>query len=355
MSVIYVLAAVLMFGVMITVHEAGHFFAARLSRIPVREFAIGFGPKILSWKSKKYETTFALRVIPMGGYCAFYGEDDGGEEAKKDPRTFGNFSVWKRMATILAGPVMNLVLAFVVALAFYAISGVPRITGPSTTSVQSVNADSPAAQAGLMALDEIRSIDGIAVSDNVTEAIDLATKDGTPAFEMLVERPGTGSLTLNVTPIYSQEAGRYMIGVNLLTNTPQEWIRTGLPETVEAAFRMTVSAGSSIITALRNLVFRGQGINEMTGFVGITQAIVQTTQETQVQGFLFLMCLISVNLGLFNLVPVPGLDGSRLLFLILEAVRGKPFKKEGYVHAIGMLLLFAFMIWINLRDILRLF
>ena len=355
MSIIYILAAILMFGVMITVHEAGHFFAARLSRIPVREFAIGFGPRILGWKSKKHETAFALRAIPMGGYCAFYGEDDGGAEAKQDPRTFGNFSVLKRMLTILAGPVMNLVLAFVVAVAFYALSGVPRITGPSATSVQSVNPNSPAAQAGLMPLDEIRSIDGIAISDNVTQAIDQATRDGSPKFDMVVQRPGTGTLTLTVTPLYSQEADRYMIGVNLLTNTPQEWLRAGIPETVEAAFQMTLSAGSSIITALRNLVFRGQGLNEMTGFVGITQAIVQTTQETQIQGFLFLMCLISVNLGLFNILPIPGLDGSRLLFLILEAVRGKPFKKEGYVHAIGMLLLFAFMIWINLRDILRLF
>ncbi len=355
MSLLYILAAILMFGVMITVHEAGHFVAARLSRIPVREFAIGFGPKLLGWKSRKHETTFALRAIPMGGYCAFYGEDDGSEEAKDDPRSFGNHSPWKRLATILAGPVMNLVLAMLVAVLFFALSGVPRITGPSVTSVQSVNANSPAQEAGVWPLDTLVSLNGIEITDNIGELLDKLSKDGSMPLQLTVDRPTVGKKTLDITPLYSQDTGHYMIGVNLIINTPQEWLRGSLSQTLQAAWDMSVDAGSAILNALRNLVFRGQGINEMTGFVGITQTIVQATESQQLQGFLYLMCLISINLGLFNLLPVPGLDGSRILFLLLEIIRGKPFKREGYVHAVGMLLLFAFMIWINLRDIIRLF
>lgn len=355
MSLLYILAAILMFGIMITVHEAGHFFAARMNKIPVREFAVGFGPKLIGWKSKKHETDFSIRAIPMGGFCAFYGEDDGSEGAKQDPRSFGNHSAWKRLLTILAGPVMNMLLAFLVAIAFFLLSGVPTVTGPSVTTVQTVNANSPAELAGLQPYDVIVSIDGQAITNNVTEAINRATQDGPAEMSMVVERPGKGQMTLSVTPLYNQAERRYMMGVNLLTNTPQEWRSVGLGETIAAAFHMCVDAGRSILEALNNLIFRGQGAGEITGFVGVTQTIVTTTQQSQLPGYLYLMCLISVNLGLFNLLPIPGLDGSRILFLLVEAVRGKPFKKEGYVHAIGMLLLFALMIWINIRDILRLF
>ncbi|HSK68625.1 MAG TPA: site-2 protease family protein, partial [Candidatus Limnocylindria bacterium] len=104
MTFLYVLAAVALFGILITVHEAGHFFAARFMRIPVREFAIGFGPKLLHWKSRKHDTDFYLRAIPLGGYCAFYGEDDAQGEYKDDPRAFGRYPVWKRLVTIAMGP-----------------------------------------------------------------------------------------------------------------------------------------------------------------------------------------------------------------------------------------------------------
>ncbi len=355
MSLFYILAAILMFGIMITVHEAGHFFAARLNRIPVREFAIGFGPKLIAWKSKKHETDFSLRAIPMGGFCAFYGEDDSSEEAKADPAYFGNFSAWRRLTTILAGPVMNLLLAFLVAIGSYMLSGVPHITGPSVTTVASVNAESPAALGGLRPLDVILSINGLEVTDNVTQVITQQAGTDGQLLRMVIDRPGEGRKQVEVTPLYSQQNNRFMIGANLSTRTPTEWVRGNAGQTLRAAWDMCVDAGGAILTALRNLVFRGEGFNEMTGMVGITQTIVQTTQQAKLQGYLFLMCLISINLGLFNLLPIPALDGSRILFLLVEAVRGKPFKREGYVHAIGMLVLVALMIWINIRDILRLF
>lgn len=352
---LYIILAVIMFGILITIHEAGHFWAARLSKIPVREFAIGFGPKLFGWKSKKYETDFSIRIIPMGGFCAFYGEDDGSAEAKADPRYFGNFSALKRLATILAGPVMNVVLAFTVAVAFFALSGIPTVTGPASTTVQSVIENGPAAVAGIQAFDKIVSVNGIQVTDNVSELINEATREGEAVLEILVDRPGKGETTLEVTPLYDQSARRYMMGVSLMTSIPQEWRPGSLMEMMSSAAQMCVETSTGILKVLGNLVFRGQGLNELTGFVGVTETIVQTTKSSQLPGYLYLMCMISINLGLFNLLPIPGLDGSRIIFLLIEAVRGKPFKREGYVHAFGMILLFALMIWVNLRDILRLF
>lgn len=355
MSLLYILSAILMFGILITIHEAGHFWAARLNKIPVREFAIGFGPKLIAWKSKKHETDFSLRLIPMGGFCAFYGEDDGTEEAKADPRYFGNFSAWRRLVTIIAGPVMNILLAFIVAVSFFALSGIPTITGPASTTVQSVNADGPASLAGFQALDKIVSVNGIAVTDNVSELINEATANGETAINVVVDRPGEGEMALSVTPLYDHSARRYMMGVSLMTSVPQEW-RTGtFGEMITSAIDMCIETGTGIIKVLGNLIFRGEGMNNLTGLVGVTETIVKTTQSSQLPGYLYLMCMISINLGLFNLLPIPGLDGSRIIFLLIEAVRGKPFKREGYVHAFGMILLFALMIWINLRDVLRLF
>ena len=352
---LYILLAIFMFGVLITIHEAGHFWAARFSKIPVREFAIGFGPKIFGWKSKKHETDFSIRIIPMGGFCAFYGEDDGSEEAKADPRYFGNFSAWKRLMTILAGPVMNVVLAFVVAVGFFALSGIPAVTGPASTTIQSLNENGPAAAAGLQPYDKILSINGIQVTDNVSDLINEATREGEATLEIVIERPGKGEMTVEVTPLFDNSARRYMMGVSLITSVPQEWRQGTFFDMLSSALDMCVETSTGILRVLGNLIFRGQGFSDLTGFVGVTGTIVQTTKSSQLPGYLYLMCMISINLGLFNLLPIPGLDGSRIIFLLIEAVRGKPFKREGYVHAFGMILLFALMIWVNLRDILRLF
>ena len=124
MNILYILAAIVMLGIMVTIHEAGHFFAARLTGIPVKEFALGFGRQTLEWESKKYETQFFWRAIPAGGYCMFYGEDDAeGSEAKNDPRAIGNFAVWRRIITVFMGPCMNFVLALIVAAGLFGMVG----------------------------------------------------------------------------------------------------------------------------------------------------------------------------------------------------------------------------------------
>ena len=159
MTILYVLAAIVMLGVMVTVHEAGHFFAARLTGIPVKEFSIGMGPKLLSWKRKKHETQFSLRLLPVGGYCMFYGEDDtDGKEAREDPRSIGKFAAWRRMITIFMGPCMNFVLALIVASALFGVIGEDSQGYYAAPQVISVNAGSPAERAGILPGDSLETV-----------------------------------------------------------------------------------------------------------------------------------------------------------------------------------------------------
>lgn len=356
MTILYILAAVLLFGILITVHEAGHFFAARALGIPVREFAIGFGPKLYKWKRRKHETEFFLRAIPLGGYCAFYGEDDTTGAFRDDPRSFSKHPVWKRLLTILTGPVMNLVLAFLVAVILYTLSGVPVGAGPFSTTVQSVTEGGAAQAAGMLPGDVILQVDGQPVTDNLSEAIDRQPGGITRRFQ--VQRVVDGqpvALELDVTPEYNADEGRSLIGILMTVSQPVTLVKGSPGEVIRHAYNLSYQAGSMVFRAIRDLFTRGEGLGEVSGVVGITKMIVDEIGRTQWVGYLYLMVVISINLGLMNLLIIPGLDGSRIVFLVIEAIRGKPIKKEGYVHAAGMVLLFGLMIAITFRDILRLF
>lgn len=358
MTILYVLAAILMFGILITVHEAGHFFAARMFKIPVKEFAIGFGPKLLQWKRKKHETEFFLRAIPLGGYCAFYGEDDTTGAYQDDPRAFQKHSAIKRLLTILMGPVMNLLLAFLVAILFYTISGIPVPNGAPITIVQSVNQDGAAMRGGMMSGDVIVSIDGQEISDNLSEVLAQHAGIDQPSRQVVVARQVEGDkqqVNLQITPVHDPVEGRNMIGIMMSVVQPMEMVPGSFSQVLSEAASLSVRAARSIIDAIKGLFTQGSGLNEVSGVVGITRLIVDEISRTHLTGYLYLMIIISINLGLMNLLPIPGLDGSRILFLVVEAIRGKPIKKEGYVHAAGMILLFALMAFITLRDIVRLF
>ena len=165
----YVLIGILLLGILVAVHEFGHFIAARATGIEVMEFAIGMGPKIVGWTGKS-GTKFSLRCIPLGGFCAFYGEDDVEGKSKDDPRAYSKQNVWKRIFTVAMGPMMNFVLALVVAIAVYAFMAVP-VYEPVITEIV---AESPAAQAGLQPGDVITAVDGVNVLDGTTTALSAA-------------------------------------------------------------------------------------------------------------------------------------------------------------------------------------
>lgn len=354
----YVLIALLLLGILVTVHEAGHFMAARLTGIDVSEFAIGMGPKLLGWKSKKYDTQFSLRLIPVGGYCAFYGEDDIREAHTTETRSFTNQPVWKRIITVACGPLMNFVLAFIVALLFYWIGGLNVATGIDPF-IQQVNAAGPAYEAGLQDGDVIESINGVSMLDGTMETLTGtigAYREGDAPLQMVIRR-GDTTFETQLIPHWSEEEGRALIGVTLSAYYRYETLPCSFLEAAAESWNTCLYAGGVIINALKDLVTTGEGLDQTAGPVGVVSMVSQQVAVGGLETFLNYLVVISINLGIMNLLPIPGLDGSRLIFMIIEAIRRKPIapQKEATVHLIGMLFLFALMIFFTFKDIMRLF
>ncbi len=354
----YIILALLLLAILITVHEFGHFLAARAMKIEVREFAIGMGPKIVGWKSKKYETDFSIRAIPLGGFCAFYGEDDAKGISKDDPRAFPKQNVWKRLFVILMGPVMNFVLAFVVGTVFFWVNGVETITGIDPYIVD-VMAAGPAYSAGIQAKDVVTEINGVNMLDG-TETTLLDTignwKEGDAPLKMTILR-GEETVETELTPVWDEKEQKMRIGVTIggkyRTETEPETFLGGIKD----SWDWCSYASGVMLRALKDLVTTGEGLDQTSGPVGIVSMVSTEVQEEGLRAFIRLLMVISINLGLMNLLPIPGLDGSRLVFGLVEVVRRKPVppEKEAMVHLAGMVVLFGFMIFITFKDIMKLF
>jgi len=359
-NLLYILAGVLLLGIIVAVHEFGHFISARIVGIPVKEFSIGFGPKLIAWKSKKHETIFKISAIPMGGYCMYYGETASDPDAKSneeevyaadDPRLYHNHKLWKRMFTVLSGPLMNFVLAIVVAIIMVAAYG-SKVEGYRIGDFAEV---SPAREAGLQVHDQILRIDGMDVNDGTQNGISstinrLASPNKALTFEVL--RDNT-LLEYKVTPLYSEANGRYLIGTTIYPILGKIESSNVLPE----ALRYCKEASTAILNALGKLFTTGEGFNETAGPIGVIKTIGTETQRGGLSVYLNLAVIISINLGLFNLIPIPGLDGARFLLMVVEGIRRKPLnqKIEGYIHMVGYVLLFGLLIFITIRDVFRLF
>ena len=358
MSILYVLIAILLLGILVTVHEAGHFFAARMTGIAVTEFAIGFGPKLVSWKSRKHETVFSIRVIPFGGFCAFVGEDDVEGTHKDDPRAFNRQKVWKRMLTVIMGPAMNLVLAFVVAAVYFWVGGVGVVTGIDPYIVE-VAGTGPAYEAGLQDGDVIVQINGMDMLDGTTDTLLNAIgsyQDGDEPLHMSIRR-GEEIFETDMTPFWDEAEGKYRVGVTIGGVYRVEMQKIGLAASMKQSWNTCVYASGMILDALRALVTTGEGLDQTSGPVGVVSTVSQQVRVGGFEAFINLLVVISINLGIMNALPIPGLDGSRFLFMVVEAIRRKPVppEKEARVHLVGMMFLFAVMIFFTVRDVLNLF
>ena len=336
----YYILALLLLGVLIMAHEAGHFLAARACGIGVQEFAMGMGPLLLKKKSKK-GTQFSLRLFPIGGYCQFYGED----EDLPDPRAFNRQAVWKRAVTVASGPLMNFIVAFLVIVLYMSAVGLLAVV-PNVAQVEP-----NAQQAGLMPGDELIAVNGEAVTD--TQMIALAIDESAgESVTLTVQRDGE-QMEIAVTPFYDEELGRYRAGFTFA----QQRVRVPLLQSVPFSVSYNVESVRLIASTLKNLLFKGEGVNDVTGPVGTVYVIQEVTQAGGLDVYLELIALISVNLGVVNLLPIPGLDGSRLLFLLVEAIRRRPVKREleGAIHAAGFILLMGLMIVLTYKDIMSFF
>lgn len=346
-NILYVLLAILMLGLIVTAHEFGHYLAGRLCGIGVVEFSIGFGPRIFGWERKGIQ--YGLRAIPLGGYCAFVVED----EQSDNPRAMNNQPVWKRFITVFSGPFMNFVLAFVVCAVmlncFFVAETYPVI--------DQVVANTPAETADLQVGDEILAINDVSLTHD-TEGVELLLStmqslDLTQPLTLNIQRgEATFPVSLTAQAIMDEATGNtnWQIGIVFKSRT------YNFIESVQQAGSYMVETTLMMLDSLKNLIFKGEGLQETTGAVGIIALVSQRARDGLYM-VLWLMFIISLNLGIMNLLPLPALDGGRLLFLIVEGIRRKPIprEKEGLIHAIGLAILFGLMILLVFKDVIQLF
>lgn len=340
-----ILVAILFFGLIIIFHELGHFLFAKLFKVQVNEFSIGMGPALI--KFKKGETKYSLRLLPIGGYVSMEGEDT---ESESD-RAFYKQKAWKRFIVIAAGGVVNLLMGVIVVAIMLATSG--DLIG--TPQVHSFEKDSLSAQNGLEEMDVIKKING----KNVICFTDLKymlSSDTDGEFDFVVERNGK-KVTLDNVKFETRKADG-------ITYTVCDFVFVGVePNFINVAkYSVLESAATAKVVwmSLFDLVTGQYGFNDLSGPIGTVSYIADAAEtaktETDFGYLLNLMALITINIGIFNLLPVPALDGGRLLFLLIEIVFRKPVprKYEGWVHAAGLVLLLLLMAVISFNDILKL-
>lgn len=337
------LTVILVFGGLIFVHELGHFLFAKWSGVRVDEFSLGFGPRIAGFR--RGETEYNLRVLPLGGFVRMAGMHPQFREEAPPPagRGFSDQGVGQRMAIVSAGPVMNFLMAVALLIYVFSAIGYPR---PSL-EIGQVQTGLPAAEAGLKQGDLVVAIDGRPLRD----WRDLQdTVQENPGRELAVNvKREEREVTFRVTPVIS-EAGRGFIGIVPVMSVQRVAVVQAVPEAVTMTARILVVTFVGIVGALL-----GQGTSEILGPVGISQQIGEASR-LGLDYLLVLAAILSANLGLLNLLPIPALDGSRLAFLLVEAVRGRPVdpEKEGWIHFVGFALMMLLLLAVTYRDVLRL-
>lgn len=341
-----VLLAILVLLIMITVHELGHYVAGKILKFGINEFAIGFGPAIFKRKTKSGED-FSIRVLPLGGFCSFKGEDEDNDA----PDAFNNKKPWQRIIVLVSGALMNFVLALLIIMALFG------IYGQSTYCVKQMNADTVYEQT-LKEGDTLISIDGRNIYLGTDLVKPLQGKKAGDVVEIEVLRDGTRQKVdvkiradanfANSTDVYG---ALEMLGTNVLSGAN---IRFNFFETIGRSFEYSFRLGGMIFTVLGELLTGKIGLSSMGGTV---TTITMTAEAVRTGGLNFLLIIasyIGVNLAVFNLLPIPALDGSRVVFTVIEWIRKKPInrKVEGYIHFAGLVILMGFAI---LVDLLHLF
>lgn len=345
--VVTVLLFFVIFGIVVVSHEFGHFLLAKLNGIHVVEFTVGMGPKLISWG--RGETLYSIRLLPIGGACMFEGEDglaakEGQKESTKG--AFPDANVWSRISTVFAGPLFNMILAFLVALIMVQLIIVREPVANEVTQ------DGAAAEAGMQNGDRIISMNGEKVY-LFDEIYTYAQMSKGQKVTVVYERQGQRYETV-LTPKLDETRGTYLYGfinsemadVSGLAGIKYAWyeVRAGVKNTYK-----------SLVMLITGKVAR----TEVAGPVGIANMVGEIYEETKeswldvLVNMMNITMLLSVNLGIMNILPLPALDGGRLVFLIVEVFRGKPIppEKEGIVHFIGLVFFMILMIFVFFNDI----
>ena len=333
-----IVVSIVVLGVLIVIHELGHFLTAKRFGVFVHEFSVGMGPSLATMV--RGETTYKLRVFPLGGFVRLAGTD--GEEAPPG-RGFNDKTLWQRMSIIVSGPLMNFFLTIVITTIIFSAADF----GFLTLNIAEVVPDSPAQVGGLQAGDRI-----VAVNDRDVfewhELVQAIERSPGETLRLTVER-GEATHVLEVTPELG-ERGVGVIGVSSAVETQ----RLSVPQALREAVQYTIDLVVMVLRSL-GMMITGRTQTDFIGVVGIGQLIGEATRL----GIVHLASLaagLSAYLGLFNLLPIPALDGSRLLFLGFEGIRGRPVDpdKENMIHFIGFALLIGLALFVNFREILGL-
>lgn len=350
---VYILAAILVFGVLIAVHELGHFMAAKACGVRVNEFSIGMGPAL--WKKQKGETQYSLRLFPVGGFCAMEGE----EEDSDDPTALNNQGFWAKLLIFAAGAAMNFIAGLLIILVLYADAQafyVPVVAG-FADGCPLESADS------LQEGDRLLRIDGekVYVYSDISLLMGL---NKTGAFDLQIERNGEVITLRDFTMErreYNDQNGKAYTGYGLYFGAEE----ATLGRKLSYSWNNAMDFARLVRLSLQMLVTGQAGVKDLSGPVGIVSTMTQVgeqaaTTRAAVENIAYLAALIAVNLAVMNLLPLPALDGGKIFFLVINAVSMQLFKKqipakyENYIHFAGLILLLALMAVITFSDVWKL-
>lgn len=329
---ITIVSFIVIFGLIVFIHEFGHFTVAKLHKIKIEEFAMGMGKRLFG--IQKGETVYALNALPIGGYVKMDGED----QASDDPRSFSNAKPFAQFQVLIAGATMNFVLGFVVLVLMFMLQGVPvNVVGSTIDNL-------PAENAGLMAGDIIEEING-----HPTKTWDAVTNEIIASDKLIDIKILRNQETLNIQlkPEFDKKNNKMVIGI-------MPAFEKDLGNSTQRAVKEFGNISTAIIGFFKQIPTKGVNGNDVAGPVGMAQ-IVGSAAAAGIAPLLYLTAMFSINLGIFNLLPFPALDGGRLVFVVIEMITGKrPSKeKEGFVHGIGMMILLGLMVLVLFNDFYR--
>lgn len=345
------LILIIMLGILIFVHEFGHFIVAKKTGVHVEEFALGMGPQIFKWKRKNDPTLYSIRLFPIGGFCAMAGEVSEEPEKKlsKD-KYMCNKKPYQKFLILVAGVTMN----FILALVLFFLQGIIWGSSNQLSYIGLVTENSAIEKAGIVEGDKVVSINGMKTNTWDKIQIALALKNDSNTYEFVIKKEDGTIKKYEVTPDIQKnddgdEVKVYGFGAGNELNK-------GVINSIKYAFIKLYSVMSSMTQIIIKLFTGELGLNSLSGPVGMYTVVGQSA-KMGIQNLLYLTAYLSVNLGFINILPFPAFDGGRILFVIIEKIKGSPVKPEveNLFHSIGFILLMILMLVITYQDILRLF
>lgn len=345
LSIIYF---ILILSIIIVVHELGHLLAAKKFHVYCKEFSIGMGPVV--WQKQGKETVWSIRLLPIGGFVAMAGEDQEEDDDIPFERTLQGITSWKQIIIMAAGAFMNIVLAWLIFIGITAYQG--AVSVPAEPIIQNVASGFAAEKAGFQSGDKIIHI------KNEQSEISPKTSDEIVTFVQYYPQTSTFTvlrdnkeITLTLTPTYDEKQQMYIVGVQYVQNGIKE---ISLLEAIPYGTQKMLTSITMIIDALSKLI-QGVGLNTLSGPVGIYQATSQITQ-TNIVSVLAFVALLSVNVGVMNLIPIPILDGGRIFIILIESILGRKLneKVQTVIMMAGLVLIVGLMLFATWNDIIRL-